>query len=490
MALVALVPLFFYAEGKTPREGFVGGFVAGFIWTCGTVYWIAWPTIPGFIGTLLIVPLYTAIFLWIFVILRNLWGDKALWLTPFLWTTLEYLSSTGPFAFPWNLLSYTQCYRLEPIQMACITGTWGISFWVVLIDVFFYFIARDISFRRVRLWFILVTALVFAGPWIYGHSQLKTVEKDQEKVRIAMVQGNVDPQLKWTPAFKDSNFAIYRNLTETSRPFKPDLVVWPETATACYLTHLRYSRYMRSVRAQIKDMGAPLLTGSPDYRFFQGGHLARYNSALLIHTDPFQVYRYHKMALVPFSERVPFVDYLPFLLKVGDYFKLGMGNFTPGDSIAVFPLKTRSKGTETRFSSLICYDSVFPDLFRRAVEKGAEFFVVITNDGWFGNTSGPYQHAQISVLRAIENRRWIARCANTGISLCIDPKGRITGETALNEPAVLNCEVGVRNNLTFFVRHGTLLKNILLCITFCLLSIGLAQHYIMKKRLKQLINDA
>jgi len=489
MALVALVPLFFFANEKSPREGFIGGFVTGLIWTCGTVYWIAWPTIPGFLGTLLIVPLYTALFLWLLVILRNLWGEKALWVAPFLWTTLEYFSSIGPFAFPWNLLCYTQTFRLEPLQMAHITGLWGISFWVVTVNVCFYFFAKKVLAKQSAVLALMSTLALALAPWIYGTIQLKQQPTVSPDVNIAMIQGNVDPQLKWTPAFKDSNFSIYQHLTDEARTYEPDLIVWPETATACYLTHLRYSRYMRRIRAQLTEMKTPLLTGSPDYRFLTSGKLERYNSALLIKPFDFHVKRYHKISLVPFSERVPFVDKLPFLLKVGDYFKLGMGNFTPGDSTVVFNIEKRRSGTATRFSPLICYDSVFPDLVRQSVSRGAEFLVLITNDGWFGRTSGPYQHARIAILRAIENRRWIARCANTGISLCIDPAGRIHGKTALNEATILSCKVGANTERTFYNRHGGIMIKVLAGITMVFCGIGVLCFFQRKRKLQQLLYE-
>ena len=452
VAWVALIPLFFFLIHRGLKEAWIGGLFFGLIWTAGTVYWIALPTVLGLLGTLIIVPLYSGLFALVMAWLLRTWGKRVLWTAPVVWTGLEILSSWGPFAFPWNLLGYTQTFRLEPLQMASVTGVFGLSFWVVLINVLGFFLYVSFGEKKRRFRLAAALALVIGIPWIHGTLALRATDATDPGARISLAQGNVDPQRRWTPAFIDSNFTTYYRLTFQAIAFQPDLMIWPETAATCYLAHK--PSYLRPVREWVDTLDAPLLTGSPDYRWVDRETAQRYNSALLLRPNRWKIERYIKVNLVPFSERVPFVDQLPFLLSVGDYFKLGMGNFTPGDSGVVFDLVSREGGTEAPFSPLICYDSVFPYFVADCVRQGATFLALITNDGWFGKTSGPYQHAKIAVVRAIENRRWIARCANTGISACIDPHGRIHGSTRLNQEALLNCRVGVTRSLSFFTRHG------------------------------------
>ena len=152
---------------------------------------------------------------------------------------------------------------------------------------------------------------------------------------------------------------------------------------------------------------------------------------------------------------------------------LDIGNFTPGDSVTVFSLHLPQKEAIIKFGVLICYDSVFPYVTREFVKNGAEFLVIITNDGWFGRTSGPYQHAQYAILRAIETRRWIARCANTGISEFIDPYGRIVKRSRLYEPAVLSDQIEIRSDKTAFIKYGDIYQSVILILSAGILLLSL-----------------
>jgi apolipoprotein N-acyltransferase len=232
---------------------------------------------------------------------------------------------------------------------------------------------------------------------------------------------------------------------------KPDLIVWPETATACYLRH-RFV-YLNWLKYLADNLNLFILTGSLDYVRKDSSKTRNYNAVFLLRPGSWQIDSYYKMRLVPFSERVPFVEVLPFLEKWALKVSGDVGDYSTGDSVVVFQFVSSGSGEIHRFSAHICFESVFPYLVARFVRKGAEFLVVITNDGWFGNTSGPRQHAQIAVFRAIENRRWVARCANTGISEFIDPYGRITDKAGWNQPAILTREIQPLTELTLFTRY-------------------------------------
>jgi apolipoprotein N-acyltransferase len=463
LAFVGWVPFFMAIRGLTPKSALAVGFPTGFLVSLGTLYWIAWPTVPGCIGALLVMSCYFALFAFLLAWLGVNWGDNAFVLAPFVWTGIETLSSWGPLAFPWNSLAYTLTHTPMLIQFASITGAQGVSFWIVSVNVLVFFLVQTSGRRKRILLFLLVLALVL--PFLYGAAVFSRSQKSASRngtVRVAMIQGNIDPYKKWTPSFIDSNFIIYDRMTRNAALQKPDLVVWPETATACYLRH-RFV-YLNWIKYLADNLNTSILTGSLDYIRLDSSKTKNYNAAFLLHPGSWQIDSYYKMRLVPFSERVPFVEVIPFLEKWALKVSGDIGDYSSGDSISVFQFVSSRSGERHRFSVHICFESVFPYLVCKFVRRGAEFLVVITNDGWFGDTSGPRQHAQIAVLRAIENRRWVARCANTGVSEFIDPYGRITDKAGWNHEAILIREIQPLTELTLFVRYPWFFSGMVLLV--------------------------
>ena len=452
LAVVVLVPFFYYLRGKGIWEAMRGGYAVGLIWAAGTVYWIGWATGAGLIGALLFLPLYYALFAGIQAWLWNRWGNLSFWAAPFVWTGVEMLSSCGVLGFPWNALAHTQTNTPLLIQYASITGMFGVSFWIVLLNVLFFYLLQSRMRERRPYGLILGIGCLIILPTLYGRWVFSHSEEAGEKVKVSLVQGNIDPYKKWTPSFIDSNFVVYGRLSRLAGCENPDLIVWPETAVPCYLRH-RFS-HLRQVKSQMDSLGVPLLTGAPDYEWIAKNDVKKYNGALLIHPNSWKIDRYYKMKLVPFSERVPFTDFMPFLYTLSSKIDPNVGDFTTGDSIKVFRFRKADAEEDIHFSAIICYESIFPYFIRKFVQKGAQFLIIITNDGWFGNTSGPYQHARIAVLRAIENRIWIGRSANTGISEFIDPLGRVRTKTTLNQEAVLTGSLTLSKGQTVFVKWG------------------------------------
>ncbi len=477
IAIVAWVPFYFFLKDKKTGEAFRGGYLVGLLWAGGTIYWIGWATGWGLLGVLFILPLYCALYAAVQAWLCKRLGRWSLWTAPFVWTGFELLASTGILSFPWNLLGYTQTYTPIMIQYASITGVYGVSFWIVLLNVLIFYVGTSKRGRESLLLLISIFLLIFL-PWIHGRYTLNQTKENIEEIKLALIQGNIDPYIKWTPSFIDSNFAVYRRLTWDISDDHPDLIVWPETATPCYLRYRPI--YLDRVRSQIDSLGIPLLTGSPDYEYVGEQGIKTYNGALLIHPNHREIDQYHKIHLVPFSERVPFVEQFPFLYDWGSKMDLDIGNFEPGDSVVVFKIMN-SQNREFFFSVVICYESVYPYLVRKFVQKGAKFLIIITNDGWFGTTSGPYQHAQIAVFRAIENRLWIARCANTGISEFIDPFGVIHAKTKLNEESVLTYSIFVREEETFFLKHGQVVSLFILAANVFIFFAAVFRNRLMKK---------
>jgi apolipoprotein N-acyltransferase len=446
LSLIALVPFFFGIEGKRAVPAFRFGYATALVWNLATLYWIAWPTIPGFIGAMVILPLGMAVFSGGMAHLLRSFGWKAWVFAPFLWSATEILSALGPFAFPWNSLAVTLTGIPAWIQHAALAGAPGVSFWIVSVNGLAFAAFRMLSRPRAAASLAAGAAVLALLPLAVG-SRMPAGDASGAAVRVSLAQGNIDPYKKWTPSFIDSNFIVYDRLTREAKRSVPDLVIWPETATPCYLRQ-RFV-YLNWVKFLADSVSAPILTGSPDFEW-AGDTLRSFNAAFLIRPRVWTLDRYCKMKLVPFSERAPFADVIPAIGKLAMHVSEDIGDYSPGDSVSVFSFIPRGTGRAARFGVLICFESVFPDLVREFVAKGAEFLVIITNDGWFGDTSGPRQHAAIAVLRAVENRRWIARCANTGISEFIDPFGRVILSTDLNREVLLNGVIRARRDKTPF----------------------------------------
>lgn len=462
--MIALIPLFYFIIGRTTRHFFWTGYWVGLIWTLGTLYWIGWATVIGLVGTLIYVPVYMGIFVFLSGQMIKIWDLKSLWLSPVLWTGLEYMQSLGELGFPWNQMANTQTHMQPFIQFASFSGSYGISFWVILMNVLLFRLMRNFGKNRQTLYCLAAIVLAVGLPALHGMISIPSGKPEYPSMRVALIQGNIDPYKKWTSTFLDSNFTVYRSLTEKSN-IANQLIVWPETATPCYLRY-RY-QYRSQVEAIAKSAGCPILTGSPDVDWNDTDREETFNAALLIQPRSHELQSYYKLKLVPFSERVPFMDKFEFFYKWLCDLHLDVGSYAPGDSIRNFHLRTESG--DVFFGTAICFDSIFPFHVREYVRKGANFLTIITNDGWFGKTSGPYQHAQIAVLRAIENRRWIIRCANTGISGYIDPWGRYVQRSSIYKEAVMQQAIQLRSDCTFFVKQGHWFHRILLVLNALIL---------------------
>ncbi len=451
LSYIALVPLFCILKTGKPAHSFRAGYLTGFFWASGTLYWIAWPTPLGLLGVLLVLPTYCGIFSCAQSWLHRRWGEKSLWAAPFLWAGMEVFSSLGQLAFPWNLLGNTQASYPQLIQYASITGVFGISFWVVLLNVlvFFGFEKRE-NLRTVAVYFSAAFLVVLLS-YTYGLRVLSRPLRSVTTLRVGLVQGNINAYKKWTPSFIDSNFVIYSQMTLECAKNKPEMIVWPETATPCYLRYRNY--YLNWVKAIVDSVSVPLLTGTPDYEWTTPNRVKTYNAAFLFTPLSENIQRYCKKQLVPFAEKVPFSEAFPRAYAWLNRIIPDVGDYSCGDSATVFLFRS-ARVQRVPFSTVICFESIFPDLVSRFVSAGAGFLVVITNDGWFGNTSGPYQHSRIALLRAVENRRWVVRCANTGISEFVDPFGRVTQQTRLNESAVLTQTIQLNTERTFYTRHA------------------------------------
>jgi apolipoprotein N-acyltransferase len=445
VAYFSLVPLIIVLEKKNPSSAFKTGYVFGLISNSILLFWVCWATIPGTVAAIILLCLYTAILCWFYAVVQRGWGKGAVFFFPFLWVGMEYVRSLTEISFPWLNLAYTQTYYLKLVQHASLWGNYGVSFWILWLNLMVYFVIK-----HKKRWMVAIPlfAIFMILPYIYGFLEMSKKIKGEE-IKIALLQGNIKPEIKWDDRFLDYNIQTYIDMSKKAAKENVDLIIWPETAAPCYLA--ADSHYMAKVQATCDELNVPLLVGTNDYQVISGGKLRYFNSAFLFTPHGGYPQVYNKIHLVPFSEKIPYDEEL----HVSEKVQLGQSDFSSGDQLTIFKIP---KG---KFATLICFESVYPALVRDFINQDIDFLVNITNDGWFGKTHGPFQHAQIAVFRAIENRIAIARCANTGVSMFIDPYGRRSDVTPIFVRAIVTDKIPLKrteksllDNRTFYARHG------------------------------------
>ena len=310
-------------------------------------------------------------------------------------------------------------------------------------------IAELISDRK-RFAPLLTASVVLIAVLGYGYHRLNA-ETGNGDIKVTVVQGNIEQDKKWDPAYQSEVIATYKRLTLKAIEQKPDLVIWPETATPFYFEGARdpYPALTDDLRKFVRSAGTPLLTGSPTYEKKDRRYLLR-NSAFLLDRNGMTKTVYHKIHLVPFGEYVPLKNSLLFFVEK---MVQASDDFQAGAEYTVMKVRLPA-GNDVAIGTVICYEIIFPDLVRRFVNEGATGMTTVTNDAWFGRTGAPYQHFSMAVLRAVENRVPVARAANTGISGFIDAKGRILDTSGIFTEAVLTRSLTPGAAKTFYTRYG------------------------------------
>ncbi|MBI3321863.1 MAG: apolipoprotein N-acyltransferase [Candidatus Omnitrophica bacterium] len=427
-AWMALVPWLHLVRACTPGAAFRWSYGIGLIFFLVSLWWLIHVTVVGW----LVLCAYLALFFGLF----GLFASRLIpchlspvicpLFLPSAWVALEYARSHLLSGFGWNLLAYSQTSWTPLIQLADLTGAWGVSFLIVLGNVALAQWCDSTHARRERLLGVLVVTGCLGAALGYGAWRIPRVMGTQT-TRVAVVQGNIPQEEKWDEAYRESILQRYDVLTHEAAKTHPQLIVWPETAVPGYVG-LEES-VTRRVETLARALGIPMLVGSPIGRLSAGATWQMTNSAALLDSGGLSTQRYDKLRLVPFGEFIPGERWCPWLRSLLP----PIGDFVPGAEHTVFRLPVSSSefrvaGSDSNsplaFSVLICFEDIFPELARRFVLDGARFLLVITNDAWFGPTAAAYQHVQASTFRAIELRVPIARAANTGWSGCIDPAGR------------------------------------------------------------------
>ncbi len=495
VAYVAFIPYFFALSGVTPGESFKLSTIFGVLFFGLLGYWLTFVSVLGFV----LLSFYLALYFSVFgVLIRRFLNPansfdhldvkknvQAALFVPAFWVVLEYLRGWILSGAPWALLAHSQWTNLPVIQIADLTGVYGVSYFVMVVN-WILFKALQFLFPWEKSQKKLLTALCVLlataclGVVGYGLLSLRTWDRfyrgasPKAGLRVSVIQGNIPQDQKWNAKIKGIIFEKYRRLTFMSAIERSDLIVWPETSFPGFLED--ESVLSAELRRVVRQSRTEVLVGAPTLGNLEEG-LRFYNSAVLYGPDGEEKKRYDKIHLVPFGEFVPFE---PLFGMIRSF--VSIGHFSAGKTFTLFTTETRyqKNNIRARFAVLICYEDIFPGLVRRFCLNGADFLVNMTNDAWFGDTTAPYQHAQASVFRAVENRVPVVRATNTGFSCFISAEGRILARVEDNGKEIFvtghkSSDLILRKTKTFYTQFGDVF--VLAVFFLCFLAFREKSHH-------------
>lgn len=483
MAWFAVVPLLLSLENEPPSNAFRLGLIVGIVHYLTLIYWIVvaighYGNLNAFLSAaiLLLLCLYLALYIGFFSIF-SAYVEKSRFALLFIanfWVGLEYARAHLLTGFPWCLLGYTQFKNLHLIQIADLCGVYGLSFLIVIVNILIYHIFFRHHKRGLGLhkWEFLFTVLMVGLTLIYGHFRLTQEQTDKGHplhVNSVIIQGNIDQSVKWDPTHQARTMMIYKRLTRSAYDFKPGLIVWPETSLPFFFQNNK--EYAREVYSISRESGSLIVFGSPAYKII-GGKPKYYNRAYLVTPNDQPPQYYDKVHLLPFGEYVPLKKILFFVSRLVP----AAGDFDAGSRIVPLRQGKLSMGI------LICYEAIFPEIARAHALEGANIFINITNDAWFGMTSAPYQHLYMAAFRTVENRIPMIRAANTGLSAFIGIHGNIIEQSAPFTSEALKATLDIsKSPLTFYTRFG----DVFVLVTIVMSLIGIASCLFTRRNVKK-----
>ncbi|HPR17666.1 MAG TPA: apolipoprotein N-acyltransferase [Candidatus Cloacimonadota bacterium] len=438
LVFFGFIPLFtFFNQPHSNRQILKAAILFAVTYTIVSLHWITLVTWGGFAGLLLIFSLY---FFIVFLLIGKAWRHfPKIRLLIFIcfWMSFEYLQNFGEFRFPWFNIGYSLADYLPFIQPAELGGIYLLSILIIIVNFLIWKAKADFARNSLLLCGIII---LWAG---FGFIRLKTIDLIETDTKIAMVQASIPQKLKWEPTYLDTTVELYEKLSRKISADHPDLLIWPESALPVYtLTNRTYRRLVQNLA---NELDTDIFLGMPHYRFVGKSHPNNYefyNAATRFGKDGKVDPYYVKNVLVPFGERLPLLKLFPFLWNV----HLGQANWEYGTKQEFYRVD------EYTYSPLICFEIAFEPLTTKMAEHGVDFIVNITNDAWFYRSAGTYQHAVMAKFRAVETRRSIYRCANTGYSFIVLPTGEIRKQTKLFEQTALSADLVRYSHNSFFTK--------------------------------------
>ncbi len=453
LAFIAFIPLFVSFELNYSSKIFLRSYLTFFTFCGLTNWWIgSWQSntdpflMASGIALSIVHPFFFLIPIYIYIFYRKKIGFKlSILLFPLIWTSFEWLHSLGEFSYPWLTIGYTQIYNYYFVQIADIFGVWGISFIITTINSLLFLLLKEISEKNIsspififKNKYLIITIALFIIPYVYGIIRVNTLIPKQENkhLDIGIIQPNINPWLKWQYNVYDQILThIYLQDSLIQHKKNLDIIIWSETAIPYMDLYSNSIHNFPILEKWIRKNKTSILTGFADIYLYKENEklpvtakkignskkfYSSYNAAILINKNIKDKQIYHKMKLTPFSERIPYVETFTFLK---DWIQWGVGISSWEIGKEQKNLILNKDTTKIKIAPIICIESIYPKFVSEFANLGADFYVIITNDAWYNYTFGPEQHFIIARMRAIESRRFIARCANSGISGFISNTG-------------------------------------------------------------------
>ena len=452
--------------GQPPLRAFLLGLTSGFVYFAGTLYWTGAvlrtfggiPLPAAALGVCLLA-LYQGFFPALFALISSRLlargGFAAFLLTAAAWCATEFFRGVVFGGFPWVVLGDSQVTMLPVAQLASVLGVYGVSALVAFVNAAIAY--ATLTTGRPRVASVASAAIVLGAVAMWGTLRIAdgTLTRSGTPIRLGLIQANIAQEDKWKSGEARRIFATYIAMTRDAVQRGAEYVIWPESATPFMFE--RDPIGQETLRALARDAHVPILFGS-DQEVTEP-QPALYNAAFLVAPDGKTAAVYRKIHLVPWGEFIPMKRLLFFVSPLVDSFT----DFSPGTSMVMLPVGSHLTSTA------ICYEVVYPSLVRQAVQAGSELLTTITNDGWYGYSSAPYQHFALASMRAIEQGRYLARAANTGISGVVDPYGRIVQQSSIFEQVALVEQVRFLTGRTIYSRIG----DVIAYVAIALVAIGL-----------------
>ena len=455
----ALVPLFFAVRRASPRRAFLVTFVSAAVWYSSSLFWLyramnTYGHLPASTSVLVLVLLVVIISAYIALapmfarLIESRWRGEFLVLLPAAWTAMEIFRNYFPAnGFPWSNVAVSQWRFLYAIQISDVVGMYGVTFLVVWVNAFLAECAAKLAGQEVSRFAqkAAVTALLAAVTLSYGFYRMGEVIEGlagRPSVSVGMVQGNIDQEEKWSKGAAQANLEAHRQGAKKLLESGVEMIIWPEAS-------FPWPIETTDTEVDPRALGMPE-EGAVALPYTLLGAVAKtpegnyHNSAFLFDGEGKIAGSYHKAHLVPFGEYVPYSKLLFFARKLTE----PVGNFVAGESYAPLSAGGRKVGV------LVCYEDVFPEIARRETAAGAEFLANLTNDAWYGRSSAPYQHLAISVFRSVENRRFMVRATNSGVSAVVLPTGATTVESPIFSRALVASPVALMDVITPYTKLG------------------------------------
>lgn len=463
-----VIPFFIFiiTKANSKSEAALLGWLFGFGFYLANLYWITigvgvyiaefWWALPF---SLTLLPAYLACYFAILSFAMYLIKDKNFFINSFVcfWVVIELLRSKLLTGFPWSLIAYSFSFSDIIIQVSSIIGSYGLGAIIIFsFSSLFYLLVKN--YKKLAV-YSSITITLWIGIFYYGKDRLDSLPTENTEIKIRLVQPSVVQTDKWSLEKFWQNFAKHKKLSSDNRlDFRPDLIIWPEAAV---VLEPKYAEVLSALRSVVVGTKSILVTGGVTDNLSQNNRKKDkiFASIYAIKATGNLLFDYHKSHLVPFGEYVPYSDILP-INKITP----GLLPYSPGKPGFIVSLE--ELGLKIR--PLLCYEIIFPDEVRMN-NRDADLILNLTNDAYYGNSSGPYQHFYIAKMRAVENGLPLVRVANNGISSIIDPVGRVLVKSSLNSVVYIDSFLPYKlSEATLYSLYGNKLVFIYILVSFIL----------------------